>query len=30
MEVVRLANALGAEIRGSDITQRLFEEEIDA
>ena len=30
MEVVRLANALGAEIRGLDITQRLFEEEIDA
>ena len=29
MEVVRLANALGAEIRGLDITQRLFEEEID-
>ena len=30
MEVVRLANALGAEIRGLDITQSLFEKEIDA
>lgn len=29
MEVVRLANALGAEIRDVDITQRLFAEEVD-